>query len=192
LTLLATGTPMLQMGDEVRRSQSGNNNAYCQNTEISWLDWQLVEKHADIYRFAKALIAMRMNRNLPIDRLDMTLNELLRRQPFQWHGVKLNAPDWSHESHTLAATVPLLGYDRLLHLIINAYWEPLEFEVPPLEAGASWRRRVDTYLDPPDDICAWADGPMLLSLSYRVQPRSVVLLFAETGKEQQAPDRMLR
>jgi isoamylase len=185
LTLLAIGTPMLQMGDEVRRSQGGNNNAYCQNTEISWFDWQLVEKHADIHRFANALIAMRMNRDLPIERLDMTLNELLRRQPFQWHGVKLNAPDWGHESHTLAVTVPLLGYELILHLIINAYWEPLEFEVPPLEEGESWRRRVDTYLDPPDDIYAWADAPTLAGSTYRVQPRSVVILLAKAGVERE-------
>ena len=131
-----------------------------------------------------------MNRNLPVERLDMTLHELLHHQPVQWHGVKLNAPDWSHESHTLAATVPLLGYELMLHLIINAYWEPLEFEIPPLEAGESWRRRVDTYLDPPDDICAWADAPMLPSSTYRVQPRSVVILLAETGKDLQAPDRI--
>jgi isoamylase len=181
LTLLATGTPMLQMGDEVRRSQRGNNNTYCQNTAISWFNWQLVEKHADVHRFAKALIAMRMNRDLPIERLDMTLNELLRQQPFQWHGVKLNSPDWGHESHTLAATVPLLGYDLLLHLIINAYWEPLEFEIPPLEEGESWRRRVDTYLDPPDDIYAWADAPTLSGSTYRVQPRSVVILLAKAA-----------
>jgi glycogen operon protein len=185
LTVLATGTPMLQMGDEVRRSQGGNNNAYCQNTEISWLDWQLVEKHADIHRFAKALIEMRMNRNLPIDRLDMTLNELLRRQPFRWHGVKLNAPDWGHESHTLAATLPLLGYELMLHLIINAYWEPLVFEVPPLEGAESWRRRVDTYLDPPDDICAGDDAPALPGSTYRVQPRSVVILLAKVGVERE-------
>jgi isoamylase len=179
LTLLATGTPMIQMGDEVRRTQGGNNNAYCQDNAISWFDWQLVEKHADIHRFTKALIAMRMNRNLPIERLDMTLNELLRRQPFQWHGVELNAPDWGHESHTLAATVPLLGYELILHVIINAYWEPLEFEVPPLEEGESWRRCVDTYLDPPDDIYAWADAPKLVGSTYRVQPRSVAILLAK-------------
>ena len=121
---------MLLMGDEVRRTQGGNNNAYCQNNEISWFDWSLVEKHADIHRFVKALIAFRMNRDLPIERLDMTLNELLHRQPVQWHGVKLNAPDWGDQSHSLAATVSLLGYRALLHLIINAYWEALEFDIP--------------------------------------------------------------
>src|SRR5438874_10089109 len=69
LTLLAIGTPMLLMGDEVRRSQAGNNNAYCQDNEISWFDWGLLERHADIHRFTKALIGLRMSRNLPVERL---------------------------------------------------------------------------------------------------------------------------
>jgi isoamylase len=179
LTLLATGTPMLLMGDEVRRTQGGNNNAFCQNNEISWFDWNLVEKHADIHRFVRELIALRMNRDLPVERLDMTLNELLRRQPVQWHGVKLDAPDWGHESHTLAATVRLLGYPLLLHIIINAYWEALKFEVPALDqAQEAWRRCVDTSLDPPDDICGWADAQRLPGSTCRVQPRSIVLLLA--------------
>jgi isoamylase len=177
LTLLATGTPMLLMGDEVRRSQRGNNNAYCQNNEISWFDWKLVEKHADIHRFAKMLIALRMNRDLPVRPLDLSLNELLLRQPIEWHGVRLNAPDWSNQSHTLAATVPLLGYPLVLHLIINSYWEPLEFEVPAL-APVSWRRCIDTYLDPPQDICVWTDAQRLQGSTCLVQPRSIVMLLA--------------
>jgi len=121
-----------------------------------------------------------MNRNLPVERLDMTLTELLRRQPMQWHGVKLNAPDWGHESHSLAATVRLIGYPLLLHIIINAYWEELEFEIPALEeAQGSWRRCIDTYLDSPEDICSWTDAPRLQGSAYRVQPRSVVLLLAK-------------
>ena len=186
LTLLAIGTPMLLMGDEVRRSQAGNNNAYCQNNEISWFDWTLVENNADILRFVKELIALRMNRDLPVERLDMTLNELLRRQPIQWHGIRLNAPDWSHQSHTLAATVLLLGYRSLLHLIANAYWEPLEFEVPPLGGQKSWRRCVDTYLDPPDDIRRWEDAQILQGSPCRVQPRSVVILLANADFERAA------
>jgi isoamylase len=184
LTLLATGTPMLLMGDEVRRTQGGNNNAFCQNNKISWFDWTLVEKHSDILRFARALIALRMNRDLPIERLDITLNELLRRQPFQWHGVKLNRPDWGHESHTLAATVRLLGYPLLLHIIVNAYWEALGFEIPPLDRSQqAWRRCVDTSLDPPDDICGWADARPLEGSSLLVQSRSVVLLLASAAEQ---------
>src|SRR5439155_6742101 len=141
---LATGTPMLLMGDEARRTQDGNNNAYCQNNEISWFDWTLVERNAEVLRFVKELIALRMNRDLPVERLRMTLNELLRQQPIQWHGVRLNTPDWSAESHTLAATVRLFGYPLILYIMINAYWEPFEFEIPVLDRPhESWRRCID-------------------------------------------------
>ena len=185
LTLLATGTPMLLMGDEARRSQGGNNNAFCQNNEISWFDWTLVEKHADIHRFVKELIALRMNRSLPVERLDMTLTELLRRQPVQWHGVRLNAPDWGHESHTLAGTVGLLGYPLLLHFIINACWEALQFEIPTGDqAPEVWRRCVDTSLDPPNDIRTWIEAPTLQGSTCRVEARSVVFLAARLGREQ--------
>jgi glycogen operon protein len=178
LTLLATGTPMLLMGDEVRRTQGGNNNAYCHDSEVSWFDWTLLERHADIQRFAKILIALRMNRHLPLQRFDMTLSELLRRQPFQWHGTRLNAPDWGCQSHTLASTVRLLGDQFLLHFIVNAYWEPLEFEVPELGDEISWRRCIDTYRDTPHDICSWDDAEVLTVPTCRVEPRSVVVLVA--------------
>ncbi len=157
LTLLATGTPMLLMGDEVRRTQRGNNNAYCQDNATSWFDWTLVARHADIHRFAKQLIGFRMMRDdLPVDRIGMTLNELLRTSRCNGTGSSLNAPDWSDASHTLAATVRVLGGRLLLHAILNAYWEPLEFEVPPIGAAHEpWRRCLDTFQDSPDDICAW-------------------------------------
>jgi glycogen operon protein len=125
-----------------------------------------------------------MKRYLPIERLDLTLNELLRRQPFAWHGVRLNAPDWSHHSHTLAATVGLPGYPVMLHLIINAFWEALEFELPALaETGETWRRCIDTHRDAPDDICGWEDAPAVREHSYRVHPRSVVVLVARTSAD---------
>ncbi|MBV8505621.1 MAG: glycogen debranching protein GlgX [Alphaproteobacteria bacterium] len=187
LTLVAIGTPMLLMGDEVRRTQRGNNNAFCQNNEISWFDWILVDKHADIHRFVQQLIAVRMNRDLPVELMDMTLNQLLRRQPVHWHGIRLNAPDWSHDSHTLAGTIGLLGYPAVLHLIVNAYWEALDFEIPILDpAQGMWRRCVDTYLDPPDDILSWVNAPTLQGSTCLVQPRSVVLLLAEAGADQVA------
>jgi isoamylase len=124
-----------------------------------------------------------MNRDLPVERLDVTLNELLRRQPFQWHGVRLNAPDWSDQSHSLAATVPLLGYRLRLHLIINAYWEALQFEIPDLEGQEVWRRCIDTYRDPPSDFCSWTDAQSVQGSTYLVQPRSVVILLARAELE---------
>ena len=104
---------------------------------------------------------------------------LLREQPVQWHGVKLNEPDWRYESHTLAARVRLLGYPLVLHIIINAYWQALEFELPVLDEGQqSWRRCVDTYLAPPR---IYAAGPTrrLQGSTCWVQPRSVVMLLAK-------------
>ncbi|OPY04615.1 MAG: Glycogen debranching enzyme [Syntrophus sp. PtaB.Bin001] len=186
LTLLSIGTPMLLMGDEVRRSQGGNNNAFCQDNEISWLNWALVLKHSDIHRFAKLLIMVRRNRELPIERPETTLNELLRDQPVSWHGVKLNTPDWGNESHTLSATVSVPGNQLLLHLMINAYWESLSFELPPVEdAYEPWRRCIDTFLGSPDDILTWSQAAAVESSTYTVQPRSVVLLMTRFRNSKQ-------
>ncbi|HIK14436.1 MAG TPA: glycogen debranching protein GlgX [Leptolyngbyaceae cyanobacterium M33_DOE_097] len=180
LTLLAIGTPMLLMGDEVRRTQLGNNNAYCQNNDISWFDWSRLSQYSHIHRFTKQLIALRLNQDLPIERLDMTLNELLRQQRVQWHGIHLDSPDWSHDSHTLAATIHLLDDQFILHLMINAYWEALTFEIPSINNGyGSWRRCIDTFLDSPDDVCEWAKAPLIHDSNYRVEARSIVLLFTK-------------
>ena len=179
LTLLSAGVPMLLMGDEIRRSQNGNNNAFSQNNEVSWFDWNLVQQNADLLRFVKQMIALQMNCNLPSARLNMSLLELRRQQPVQWHGVKLNQPDWGYTSHTLAGTVQLVGYPLMMHLIVNTYWEPLEFEIPPLDnPRESWRCCIDTYQDSPNDFHDWSEAPVLQDQTYRVEPRSLVLLLA--------------
>ena len=131
LTMLAVGTPMLLMGDEVRRTQRGNNNAYCINDETTWFDWDLVGRHADVRRFVKALVVLRSGRNLPVERHGMTLQELLLHQSVTWHGVRLHEPDWGYDSHTLSMSARLLGSQTQVHLIVNAYWLALEFEVAP-------------------------------------------------------------
>jgi glycogen operon protein len=185
LTLMAVGAPMLLMGDEVRRTQLGNNNAYCQANEISWFDWNQVEKHADIYRFLKLLISVRKRRELAREESDPTLNELLSRAKVRWHGIRLDQPDWSEHSHALALSAASFRARFHMHVMVNAYWEPLEFELPPAAAGPTggWRRFVDTYLEPPDDICEVAKAPLVHGSTYVVNPRSVVLLFERTSEE---------
>jgi glycogen operon protein len=95
--------------------------------------------------------------------------------------VRLGAPDWSDASHSLAATSRLLSHRAVLHVMINAYWEPLEFELPPPDGDGPWRRIVDTALASPDDVREWDDAPALRAAKYSVQPRSIALLMARTG-----------
>jgi glycogen operon protein len=178
-TLLSIGTPMISMGDEVRRSQLGNNNAYCQDAELSWFDWSLLEKHADILRFTKKLINMRLNLSFTQrPTRDVSLNQLLRVVPATWHGVELNRPDWSEHSHSLAVTVRSLSQRRMYHIILNGYWEPLEFELPIWPSESGWRRVLDTALAAPDDLLPFKETHLVPGTTYLTQPRSLVVLIS--------------
>jgi glycogen operon protein len=177
--LLAAGTPMLLMGDEVRRTQAGNNNAYCHDGEISWFDWGLLEKHAGTLRFVKELTSFRQRRDVVVETdVVLSLNELLRRAKIVWHGVKLHQPDWSEQSHSLAFTLQSIRARYLFHLMMSAYWEPLTFEVPapPPDTLEPWRRCIDTGEPSPDDIRPWPQAPLVTRRCYDVRPRSLVLL----------------
>jgi glycogen operon protein len=177
VTMLSMGLPMILMGDEVRRTQGGNNNAYCQDSEISWFDWTLVAKHADVHRFVKLLIAHRLMRNFGPKLQGVSLNQLLRTADRAWHGVRLGAPDWSVTSHSLASSVSRRDKNLRFYLILNAYWEPLEFELPATD-GNLWHRWIDTGLDSPDDIAEWPNAPAVAGQIYHAAPRSVVALYA--------------
>jgi isoamylase len=179
------------MGDEVRRTQGGNNNAYCQDNETSWFDWTLLEKHADIRRFVSLLTARRLLRGTEHEVRRMSLNHIIREANKAWHGVHLNQPDWSDRSHGLAFTAEVRGEGLLFHLILNAYWEPLDFELPPAGKFA-WRRWIDTALDTPHDIVAWEKSPEVGGTTYRAQSRSVVVLYAPQSESTQRPSRSLR
>jgi glycogen operon protein len=178
LLLFAAGTPMLLMGDEVRRTQRGNNNAYCQDNDLSWFDWTLLEPQAGLHRFVKSLIALRQRRDIVLGEHRLSLNQLLSRARIDWHGVALGQPDWTDSSHSLAFTLRTVGASFDLHIMCNAYWESLAFELPPVEAGTTgqWRRCVDTALAAPDDIVTWTSAPDVTGGKYVVQPRSIALL----------------
>jgi isoamylase len=181
VTMASAGMPMMLMGDEVRRTQGGNNNAYCQDNATSWFDWALLAKHADVHRFVSMLNARRVLRDVEHEKKRVALNQLLLQEDITWHGVKLGEPDWRHSSHSLAFTVRLTMDRTHYHIILNAYWEPLEFELPPVADGARhpWRRWVDTFLDSPHDIVEWEQAPSVPGHIYRAEPRSVVVLFAD-------------
>jgi isoamylase len=177
LTMLSLGMPMMLMGDEARRTQGGNNNAYCQDDETSWFDWRLLDKNTDILRFTRLLLARRVHRSTVAELRRVTLTELLRHATFGWHGVTLGQPDWGPSSHALALGADVRDAGIKVHLIMNAYWEPLEFELPTPDWTHAWRRWIDTSLDSPNDITAWDDSLLLKADSYRAGPRSVVVLW---------------
>lgn len=180
VTLLSVGVPMLLMGDEARRSQGGNNNAYCQDNETSWFDWNLVQQHAGLHRFVELLATRRALRKMDSECQRRSLNQLLHSATKEWHGVKLQQPDWSPQSHSLAFSAQVREESLSFYIIFNAYWEPLEFDLPSDKrvAGHPWRRWIDTSLESPNDIQDWPTAPMVPSKTYRAGSRSLVVLIA--------------
>lgn len=182
--LLSIGTPMIGMGDEVRRTQKGNNNAYGQDNEISWFDWSLLETHADILEFTRKLIQLRLSMSLTQrDAQNASLNKILRQVSVTWHGTRLEQPDWSEHSHSLALTVSSLSGRHLFYIILNAYWEALQFELPPAPTQSGWKRVLDTWLAPPEDIFHPDVAPSISGNSYQAQPRSLVVLATQQATE---------
>jgi len=179
VTMLSAGMPMMLMGDEARRTQLGNNNAYCQDNETSWFDWTLLAKHTDVHRFVTLLNARRVLRDPEPERQRVSLSQLLREVNLAWHGVKLDQPDWSECSHSIAFTVEVRREKLLFHVILNAYWQPLDFELPRLDSPREnpWRRWIDTGLESPHDIVEWETAEPVPGYVYGAAARSVVVLF---------------
>jgi glycogen operon protein len=180
VALLSLGVPMIVMGDEVRHTQGGNNNAYCQDNKTSWFDWTLLKKHADVHRFFRLLTARRLLRGTEHERQRISLNRLIQEANKTWHGVRLNQPDWSDHSRSVAFTAEIRREKLLFHLILNAHWEPLDFELPPAGKGGKkpWRRWIDTALATPNDIVPWEKAGTVPGPTYRPEARSVVVLYA--------------
>jgi isoamylase len=176
LLLLAQGVPMILAGDEMGRTQGGNNNAYCQDDETSWLDWSLLETNAELFRFTARLVRFRRS------------HPSLRRRAFfedepgpavAWHGVRLGEPDWTGESRTLGMHLLGSNGDDPIFLFVNAHWERNPFELPRPGPGRRWRRFVDTTLAPPEDAAEpGAEAGLPSGRTYVAGPRSVVVLVA--------------
>ena len=167
---------MLLMGDEVRRTQRGNNNAYCQDSDISWFDWSLLERHGDIHRFVRALNRFRQRRDVVAEGT-LSLNQLLRRAHIEWHGVALNRPDWSEPLALPGLHAPKLARPLSAPRDAQRLLGTADVRVAAgVRRVSGWRRCIDTALDSPDDICPWESAPVVRQATYEVQPRSVVVL----------------
>ncbi|WP_308410949.1 glycogen debranching protein GlgX [Cylindrospermopsis raciborskii] len=180
LLLISQGVPMLVMGDEVGRTQQGNNNAYCQNNPISWFDWTLTENNADLLRFWQILIRRRNH-----------FKELLAPRYFTgainergvadltWHGICLHAPGWDDpNARSLAFTVGGFNGDPDVHIMLNMYWETLPFQLPQI-SGYCWWRSLDTALPSPHDVVEIGQEVAVTGNTYSVTGRSIVILDAK-------------
>jgi isoamylase len=173
LTLfISRGVPMLLGGDEFRRSQRGNNNAYCQDNEISWYDWSLPRRHQDIQRFARGMIAFR------------SAHPVLRKEAFYteadicWFSPGGARPNWSDPEERRLACLILGDGEPGLYLMFNAGAEAAAFVLPAPSRAGSWRRAVDTSRPSPHDLLEPGQQVVLDSQIYQVSPRSSVILIA--------------
>jgi len=188
ILLLSQGVPMILGGDEIRRTQQGNNNAYCQDNEISWFDWKLAEKNRGIYRFFKQMITLR--KSLPTLRRDHFFSGEINERglaDISWHGCRLYSPGWEDPSSTVLAFT-IGGFpqqnsveDRDIHVMLNMDWHDLDFDVPPL-SNREWYKIVDTAQDSPLDIAENLLQPdnegRITESTCHVKNRSVVVLIS--------------
>ena len=175
--LLSQGVPMILAGDEFGRTQKGNNNAYCQDNEISWLDWSGPVENKGLVRFFKNLIGFR-KRHLLFSQHEFLGQESRQVPKVVWHGVQLHQPDWSWHSQSIAVELQFEGMDSDLYLVFNAYENDLTFELPSGAPGKRWHRFLDTSLDSPLDVAEEGREALVSDQSsFRVAGRSLVVLL---------------
>ncbi len=172
--LLSRGVPMILGGDELARSQRGNNNAYCQDNEISWHDWQLVRRNADLVRFVRCVIALRMR--LPVLRDE----RFYRGDQLHWFGARGTAPDWDGPAKALGCVIGGSADDSTLCLLFNADSAQAAFTLPTPPAGGVWCIVIDTAADSPDDATeAGNKREVPAGDTWVAAPRSLVALVGE-------------
>jgi isoamylase len=178
LTLfISRGVPMLLGGDEFRRSQRGNNNAYCQDNEVSWFDWTLVEKHEDIHRFTREMIAFR--RAHPVLRKEVFYTDA----DIKWFAPNGAAPDWADERQKSLACLILGEMEPDLFLMFNADTRSVDFVIPALPSRRFWRLAVDTSRSAPDDLYEAGKEPSMEGqINFRVEPRSSAILLTDDSE----------
>jgi len=168
---------MLLGGDEFRRTQRGNNNPYCQDNEMSWFDWSLLEKNKEIQRFTRGMIAFRR------------AHPVLRRETFytdediKWFAPNGASPDWSDQSQKCFACLILGRTEPDLFLLFNAGTSPVDFFIPALPAEKIWRLGVDTSRPAPDDLFDSGREPSMQGqIGFRLEPRSSAILLSDAGE----------
>jgi glycogen operon protein len=194
--MVSQGVPMLLSGDECRRTQRGNNNAYCQDNEISWFDWNLVEQNEDLLRFARSLIEFRTQE--PTVRRTSFLDGRQRRAGLlpdvSWFDADGRPIDWTDDDPALvcllgAAPVEETGSlpGRHVLLMIHGAGEPRPFVIPPSAQRLPWRLFFDTAAESPHDIYPDHDGPLSQPKQvFTMVDRSMMCFVAERRDKQRS------
>ena len=186
--LLSLGTPMLLGGDELGRTQQGNNNAYCQDNEISWYDWTLAERNGDLLRFTRMMIAFR-KAHPALQRTDFytgTDASTDHVPDITWFNERGGHIDWSEPANLLALRLDGAGEeigaatdDEDFYIMFNGTTRSRAFVLPSAAGGGTWRRVIDTYYEAPHDILEPGEiSPLRDQKKYTVRSRSVVVLTA--------------
>jgi glycogen operon protein len=181
ILMLSKGVPMILAGDEVLRTQRGNNNGYCQDNELSWFDWTLPEKEQEMLRFTRGLIAFRKRHPCLMKNRFLSGDKRKGAQfpDVSWHGARLNRPAWDDpDGRVLAFTLgAAVEGEEDVHVMFNMSENFVEMQLPGLAKGR-WYRAVDTWLARPQDVLEPAEQPAVTKARYRVAPRTVVVLEA--------------
>ena len=188
LLLLCRGVPMLLSGDEMGNTQFGNNNAYCQDNEISWINWDDLEKNHDIFNYAKNIIKFRHDH--PV----LRSNQFFHNRDYlntgyadiSWHGTQAWQADWSEGSRVLAFLLDGKYAkegsieDNYIYVAINMHWESLGFDIPQLKEGMNWHVAANTDMPEGNDIFAHGEEPRIENQShFMVGSRSIIILIGQ-------------
>lgn len=179
--MCSRGTPMFLAGDEFGNTQYGNNNAYCQDNEISWLDWSLLEKNSDLFDFFQFMIHYRhkhptIRKKLP--------NAVCGMDPLHAHDI--NAENINLPENARTISVSFAGYDKekgaddIVYVSINTHWEDVTITLPKIRQAGAWYLSVDTYGDQDGMYCYPEGKEKKIGESYTLRPRSVAV-FTRKG-----------
>jgi glycogen operon protein len=171
--LISRGVPMLLGGDEFRRTQGGNNNAYCQDNETSWHNWSCLDEHREIFRFTRGMIAFRRAHQI------LSLEHFYTDAEIHWFSPHGDLPHWSDLKEKQFACLIHEDEQSALCLMFNAGTDAVSFGLPPILPGARWHLAVDTSHEAPQDLFAAGEEPLWEDpQTYHLSPRSSAILLA--------------
>jgi glycogen operon protein len=184
---LSLGVPMLLSGDEFRRTQNGNNNSYCQDNEISWVNWSLLDLNREIFEFTKKMIQFRKNHPILRSNKFFTGKKMDNNgtEDLSWHGTEIFNPEWEDGEPVIAAlingeyaTITAGSEDSDFFMIFNASFEDLDFQIPKSPSGRKWKISINTEANTGKDV--HLDGKNLYYTAplIKVKNKSVIVLTA--------------